>query len=121
MSDKPNMWERLESMIDSLTEAVAEVNDTWPASVLAINIENAYGIATEMRTMLGKEMRAYEGPFDPPPAESMEGALAWRFVSRQIGGNRWEPVAWEIVKGDGILTVDYHTHMGVRDSILYAP
>jgi hypothetical protein len=48
----------------------------------------------------------YSGPFNPPPAESMEGALAWRFTKRQIPGNNWVPTGWEIIKADGILTVD---------------
>lgn len=64
----------------------------------------------------------YIGPFDPPPAESMQGALAWRFTKRSVPGEqRWEPTGWEIIKPDGILTVDYHTKLAVRDSIIYAP
>jgi hypothetical protein len=63
----------------------------------------------------------YSGPFNPPPAESMEGALAWRFTKRQIPGNNWVPTGWEIIKADGILTVDYYTKLAVKDSIIYAP
>jgi hypothetical protein len=66
--------------------------------------------------------KPYEGPFDPPPAESMEGAIAWRFVKEHNHDNtRWYPTGWEIIKSDGILTVDYNTKLAIRDSIIYAP
>jgi hypothetical protein len=65
--------------------------------------------------------KPYEGPFDPPPAESMEGALAWRFTKYSVPGeNRWEPTGWEIIKADGILTVDLDSKLAVRDSIIYS-
>ena len=63
--------------------------------------------------------KPYNGPFDPPPAESLVGAIGWRHVSKHNGDGTWSPDGWQVVYPDGILTLDKNG-MGVVDSILHA-
>jgi hypothetical protein len=106
------------------------LNDHFAAQLLyeitgEDNTDDTDGAAERLAHHLGYGSvigKPYDGPFDLPPAESMEGAIAWRFTKRYNHDNsRWYPTGWEIVKADGILTVDYHTKLATRDSIIYAP
>lgn len=64
--------------------------------------------------------KPYEGPFDPPPAEALVGAIGWRHVKRHIPGeSRWLPDGWMIVYPDSILTLDKNGY-GVVSSALHA-
>jgi hypothetical protein len=69
-----------------------------------------------------KRPSTYRGPFDPPPAESMEGAIAWRFLKISVPDeNRWTPIGWEIIFPDHIIEVDMNTKLATRDSVIFAP
>jgi len=64
----------------------------------------------------------YLGPFNPPPSEYLEGAIGWRFTKTYDETiSHWRPTGWEIVFPEHILTLDYQTHLGMRDSLLYSP
>jgi hypothetical protein len=66
--------------------------------------------------------KPYSGPFDPPPAESMEGAIGWRHIKITVPGeNRWTPIGWEIIFPDHIIEVDMNTGLATRDSAIHAP
>lgn len=66
--------------------------------------------------------KPYSGPFDPPPAESLEGAISWRFLKISVPDeSRWEPIGWEIIFPDHIIEVDMNTKLAMRDSTVFAP
>lgn len=64
--------------------------------------------------------RIYTGPFNPPPADVLIGAVGWRHESQPDGPNRWKPSAWIVVYPDHILRVGLDG-VATRDSVLWAP
>lgn len=70
--------------------------------------------------MTTTEAPKYSGPFNPPPADVLDGAIGWKFLSEPDGPGRWKPSAWIVVFPDHIFEVDYTTHIVYRDSLLHA-
>ena len=64
-------------------------------------------------------MTPYSGPFDPPPAVALVGAIGWRHVKVEDGPGRWRPNGWMVVYPDHILTLDANG-FGVTDSALHS-
>lgn len=63
--------------------------------------------------------RAYEGPFDPPPADCIEGAVAWRHLSEPDGPGRWRPRGWLIIRPNSLLEVGLDG-IATREATLWA-
>lgn len=63
----------------------------------------------------------YRGPFNPPPAMAVEGALGWTFETETDPENpgKWRPTAWKIILPDSILTVNYETEIAMSERSLF--
>lgn len=67
-------------------------------------------------------LRKYDGPMQTPPAECVEGAIGWTFISEPdpTDDRKWRVKGWRVIFSDHTTEVDAKTGLAMRATTMHA-